>query len=120
MSGILNPAQQVAAALAALTSADAPQREAANTWLSEFANTDAAWEAAVDLLDPAQTAELQFFGANMVLMKVRSGWQQLGAANQQHLYSVVRYHPCAETIEPKPMSISSRCFCGMPRRVTQP
>ena len=95
MSGVINPAQQVAAALAALTLPDAPQREAANAWLSEFANTDAAWEAAVDLLDPAQTAELQFFGANMVLMKVRSSWQQLGAANQQQLYRVVRchYHP---------------------------
>ena len=98
MSGTLNPAQQVAAAFAALSSGDAPQREAANAWLSEFANTDAAWEAAVDLLDPAQTAELQFFGANMVLMKVRSSWQQLGAGNQEQLYRVVRCRCHADAV----------------------
>ena len=90
MEGVITPAQQVAAALTALSTGDAPHREAANAWLAEFAGTDAAWEAAVALLDPEQPAELQFFGANMILSKVRTSWTQLSSDNRQQLSRAVR------------------------------
>ena len=90
MERVATPAQQVSAALAALNTGDAPHREAANAWLAEFAGTDAAWEAGVSLLDPEQSAEMQFFGANMILSKVRSSWPQLSTDNQQQLSRAVR------------------------------
>jgi hypothetical protein len=90
MEGVVTPGQQVAAALTALNTGDGPHREAANAWLAEFAGTDAAWEAAVALLDPDQSAELQFFGANMVLIKVRSSWPQLSSESRQQLSRAVR------------------------------
>lgn len=85
-----SPTQQVSEAVTALHGPSAEHREAANMWLLEFINSDAAWEAGVALLDPAHGGQLQFFGANMVLVKVRSSWPKLTPEDQAHLTSAVR------------------------------
>jgi hypothetical protein len=82
--------QQVSEAVTALHGASAEHRDAANKWLLQFINSDAAWEAGVALLDAAHGGQLQFFGANMVLVKVRSSWPALSPEDQAHLTSVVR------------------------------
>lgn len=81
--------QQVSEAVTALQSPSAEHRDAANKWLLEFINSDAAWEAGVALLEPAHGGQLQFFGANMVLVKVRSSWQALTPEDQTHFTSAV-------------------------------
>mmetsp|Transcript_17088 Transcript_17088/g.51068 ORF Transcript_17088/g.51068 Transcript_17088/m.51068 type:complete len:994 (+) Transcript_17088:167-3148(+) len=81
--------QQLSAAVEALHGPSAPQREAANAWLAEFVRSDAAWEAGVALLDAGHGAQLQFFGANMVLVKVRSSWASLPAEAQGQLTAAV-------------------------------
>lgn len=83
-------AQQVASAVAALHDPDPAHREAANSWLAGFADDDAAWGAGVALLDPAYGPQLQFFGANMVLVKVRNAWKQLSPDMQHQLTNAVR------------------------------
>ena len=91
MAASLSPAQQVASAVAALQDADPGRREAANSWLAAFANEAGAWEAGVALLDPGQGSALQFFGANMVLVKVRSSWGDLTTEMQHQVMVAVRY-----------------------------
>lgn len=84
------------------------QREAANAWLAEFVRSDAAWEAGVALLDAGHGAQLQFFGANMVLVKVRSSWASLPAEAQGQLTAAVRCHlsPAPSwIILPDPLSV---------------
>ena len=83
-------AQQVASAVAALHDPDPAHREAANSWLVAFADEEAAWEAGVSLLDPSYGPQLQFFGANMVLVKVRNAWKSLSPDMQHQLTNVVR------------------------------
>ena len=82
--------QQVSDAVTALHGPSAEHRDAANKWLLQFIDSDAAWEAGVALLDAAHGGQLQFFGANMVLVKVRSSWPALSAADQAHLTAAVR------------------------------
>jgi hypothetical protein len=82
--------QQVSDAVTALHGPSAEHRDAANKWLLQFIDSDAAWEAGVALLDAAHGGQLQFFGANMVLVKVRSSWSALSTADQAHLTSAVR------------------------------
>lgn len=90
MADPASAAQQVAAAVAALHDPDPTQREAANSWLVAFADDEAAWAAGVSLLDPAYGPQLQFFGANMVLVKVRNAWKTLSPDMQQQLTNAVR------------------------------
>ncbi len=82
--------QQVSNAVTALNGPSAPHRDAANKWLLEFLDSDAAWEAGVVLLEPAHGGQLQFFGANMVLVKVRNSWPKLTPDDQAHLTTAVR------------------------------
>lgn len=82
--------QQVSEAVTALHGPSAEHRDAANKWILQFIKSDAAWEAGVALLDAAHGEQLQFFGANMVLIKVRSSWPALSAADQAHLTATVR------------------------------
>lgn len=82
--------QQLSAAVDALHGASATQRDAANAWLAEFVRSDAAWEAGVALLDAEHGAQLQFFGANMVLVKVRSSWDALQDEQHALLTNAVR------------------------------
>ena len=95
--------QQVSEAVTALHGPSAEHREAANKWLLQFINSDAAWEAGVALFDAAHGGQLQFFGANMVLVKVRSSWPALSPEDQAHLTSVVRsaltvHHACTSLL----------------------
>jgi hypothetical protein len=84
------PAQQLFEALNALHGSSASHREAANAWLAEFVRSDAAWDAGVALLDAEHGAQLQFFGANMVLVKVRSSWEMLQTEQCDMLTNAVR------------------------------
>ena len=83
--------QQVSDAVTALHGPSAEQRDAANHWLLEFLNSDAAWEAGVALLDAGHGGQLQFFGANMVLVKVRGAWAKLAPEAQAQLTAAVRW-----------------------------
>ncbi len=94
MSDAPSPAEQVASAVAALQDPDPSRRDAANQWLTSFADDDTAWGAGVSLLDPSFGPQLQFFGANMVLVKVRKAWKQLPADMQQQITNAVR---CADS-----------------------
>ncbi len=82
--------QQVSDAVSALNGPSAEHRDAANKWLLQFLDSAAAWEAGVALLDPGHGGQLQFFGANMVLVKVRNAWTKLSADDQAHVTTAVR------------------------------
>lgn len=75
-------------ALYSPTSSEQERREA-NQWLTSFVATQAAWEAARTLLtEPAE--DLQYFGANMLYIKVRSEWHGLDEPTKQSIYGVLR------------------------------
>ena len=65
------------------------QRAEANRWLMTFTATQAAWEAARALLAEPEE-DVQYFGANVLFMKVRSEWHGLADDAKASIYSVVR------------------------------
>lgn len=62
----------------------------ANAWLNAFSQTPAAWEACLQLLDPAERPEVTFFCANLLLSKVRSEWHKLSPEQASSMGSVIR------------------------------
>ena len=66
----------VQSAVNALYGTDQGQRQAANIWLTEFANSDQAWES-LQLLHGDLSPEVQFFSVNLILNKVRHSWRKL-------------------------------------------
>lgn len=82
--------EQLLQALQALYGTDSGQQAAANQWLQAYAASPAAWEGSAALLSQqAYPAELQFFGANMLLTKVRRDWGQLSEDQQSFVKAVV-------------------------------
>eukprot|EP00966_Prymnesium_polylepis_P322413 7378668-Prymnesium_polylepis.1 len=65
------------------------ERAEANTWLMAFAATPDAWEAAHALLSEHEQ-DVQYFGANLLFMKVRSEWHGLGEEAKSSIYGGVR------------------------------
>ena len=64
-------------------------RGEANKWLMEFSATPAAWEASRSLLaEPEQ--EVQYFGANLLFIKVRSEWHGMDEGAKASVYEGVR------------------------------
>ena len=66
----------VQSAIQALYGTDEGQRQAANIWLTEFANSDQAWES-LQLLHGDLAPEVQFFSVNLLLSKVKHAWRKL-------------------------------------------
>lgn len=66
------------------------QRAEANSWLMAYAATGDAWEGAHSLLiDPDE--QVQYFGANLLFMKVRSEWHSQPDATKTAIYGAVRH-----------------------------
>ena len=66
--------------------ADEARRNEANQWLMAFSKTADAWEGARALLsDPAE--DVQYFGANMFFVKVRSEWHGMPEEAKASVYS---------------------------------
>ena len=80
--------KQAVFALYAPTSTDTARSEA-NAWLMTFAASPAAWEAARTLLTEADE-QVQYFGANLLFMKVRSEWHGLPEDAKAQIYGVVK------------------------------
>ena len=76
-------------AIQALYGSDSGQRQAANVWLSEYASSEQAWEC-LQLLQGDLAPEVQFFGINLILSKVRHAWRQLQPEARQQVQSFVR------------------------------
>ena len=65
---------------------DEARRNEANQWLMSFSKTAEAWEGARALLsDPAE--DVQYFGANMFFVKVRSEWHGMPEEAKASVYS---------------------------------
>lgn len=77
-------------AIIALYSNAGAAQEQANGWLNAFSRTSVAWEASVQLLDPAERPEVCFFCANMLLSKVRAEWHKLSQEQQAGMGGVIR------------------------------
>jgi hypothetical protein len=79
------------AAVCALYGSAGEQLSSANAWLNAFSQTPAAWEACLQLLDPAERPEVTFFCANLLLSKVRSEWHKLSPEQASSMGAVIRY-----------------------------
>ena len=76
----------MAAVEALYRSTDEAQRKEANQWLMSFSKRAEAWEGARALLsDPAK--DVQYFGANMFFVKVRSEWYGMPETTKVSVYS---------------------------------
>lgn len=79
----------VQSAVNALYGTDQGQRQAANIWLTEFANSDHAWES-LQLLHGELAPEVQFFSVNLILNKVRHSWRKLQPDARQQIQEFAR------------------------------
>lgn len=78
-------------AVVALYSGGAGQpQQQANQWLQSFTHQPEAWEACLQLTDPAENTEISFFCAQMLLSKVRSEWHKIPQDQQSHMATIVR------------------------------
>lgn len=77
------------AIVAACTPTGADQA-AANVWLNQFSETDAAWEATARLLGDSDE-QVRFFAANILLAKTRKSWHCLSLEVQQRLLTSCRW-----------------------------
>ena len=65
------------------------KRNEANQWLMQFSASPQAWESARALLqEPAE--QMQYFGANLLFMKVRAEWHSLPDDAKASIYGVVK------------------------------
>jgi hypothetical protein len=83
-------AANLRAAVLALYGMAGVEQAQANTWLTAFSHSPAAWEACLQLLDPGERAEVCFFCANLLLSKVRSEWHKLAPEQQANMSGVIR------------------------------
>jgi hypothetical protein len=103
-------AQQLASAISALYGGVGGQtQQQANAWLNSFSQQPQAWEACLELLDPALDAEVGFFCANMLLTKTRKEWHKVPRDQQLRMAAIIRWGSgtlCA------PRRCCARC-CGL-------
>ena len=88
-AAMANAAATLQQAIAALYHAHGEQQQRANQWLTAFQTQPESWEACVQLLDPAQGAEVCFFCANMLLAKVRAEWFKLPPEHRSQMHAVL-------------------------------
>ena len=82
--------EQLRAAIHALYHGTSEQERAqANAWLMAFSGTAEAWGAASALLAEAEE-EVQYFGANLLYMKVRKEWDELPEEGKRGIYTGVQ------------------------------
>lgn len=65
-------------------------QQQANQWLNAFSQQPQAWDACLELLDPARDPEVSFFCANMLLTKVRKEWHKVPPDQQLRMTAVIR------------------------------
>ena len=86
-------ANNVAAAIRQLYTpgAHAAAVNEANAYLTAFAETNAAWEVALTLLEPAANvpADVQFFAANTMHHKIKTAWSTLQPEATQHVLNTI-------------------------------
>ncbi|CAI7822127.1 unnamed protein product [Closterium sp. NIES-54] len=71
-------ASQVVEAVSILYTDPSPDRKSqANAWLTSFAATPGAWGVAASLVESAQSMEVRYFCANLLLSKARSDFSAL-------------------------------------------
>ncbi|KAL4452382.1 hypothetical protein ABPG75_008044 [Micractinium tetrahymenae] len=84
-------AEQVVAAVRVLYGPPSVAAQAqANAWLTAFQGRPEAWQVPFELLAPGQPGEVQFFGATVLVRKVRSEWGKLEPGSRQGLSQAIR------------------------------
>lgn len=83
-------AQELRSAIVAACTPAGGNQAAANSWLTQFSDTEAAWEATAGLLGDSDE-QVRFFAANILLAKTRKSWHCLSLDQQQRLLSSVRW-----------------------------
>jgi hypothetical protein len=83
-------AAALVSAIAALYGGSGESQKQANQWLNSFSQHPQAWEACLELLDPARDPEVCFFSANMLLTKVRKEWHKVPSEQQLQMASIIR------------------------------
>jgi hypothetical protein len=78
-------------AVAAAQGVDAGQQHQANQWLQDFQQADQAWAVALQVLSQDVSAEVLFFTANMLYVKSKSSWKQLGSEVRSAILTAVRF-----------------------------
>jgi Importin-beta N-terminal domain len=68
--------QSVQAAISALYGNDANESARANTYLMQCAEQPAAWSLGIELTSTSADTASQFFGANLLLTKIKRHWHQ--------------------------------------------
>ncbi|KAJ1627575.1 hypothetical protein T492DRAFT_174924 [Pavlovales sp. CCMP2436] len=79
----------VVRAVSVLYGTDALQQAEANRWLMAFAETPAAWDLCCELVLSAPASEHRFFGANVLLTKVRREWAGLGGEARNQVFGAL-------------------------------
>ncbi|GBF98210.1 hypothetical protein Rsub_10710 [Raphidocelis subcapitata] len=83
-------ARQLASAISALYGGVGGEtQQQANAWLNSFSQQPQAWEACLELLDPALDAEVAFFCANMLLTKARKEWHKVARDQQLRMAAII-------------------------------
>ncbi|CAI5527967.1 unnamed protein product, partial [Closterium sp. Naga37s-1] len=102
-------ASQVVEAVSILYTDPSPDRKSqANAWLTSFAATPAAWGVAASLVESAQSMEVRYFCANLLLSKARSDLSALppdsGAELGAHLLRLVASYMTNSSVPPVVLS----------------
>eukprot|EP00048_Salpingoeca_helianthica_P005153 m.84835 g.84835 ORF g.84835 m.84835 type:complete len:920 (+) comp13490_c0_seq2:21-2780(+) len=61
---------------------DPANKRTAQDWLATLRGQPGAWDLGWQLLDPSRAVPVQFFGANLILGKITTGWAELGPEDQ--------------------------------------
>ncbi len=99
-------ATSLRAAVEALYGAPGPDQERANAWLNAFSRRSEAWDACLELLSPAERADVSFFAAAMLLAKARAEWHKLSESQKERLGGSIRC-VCAA-----PRLLGGRAWCA--------
>ncbi|GMH32786.1 hypothetical protein BSKO_00620 [Bryopsis sp. KO-2023] len=78
-------------AIVAACNPDPTRQQQANAWLTQYAETNGAWEGALELLRDNDD-QIRFFSANILLTKTRTDWSRLSGEAKQHLLASVNGH----------------------------
>jgi Importin-beta N-terminal domain len=81
--------QSVQAAISALYGNDANESARANTYLMQCAEQPAAWSLGIELTSTSADTASQFFGANLLLTKIKRHWHQACFRSCPHLQQLL-------------------------------
>eukprot|EP00854_Cymbomonas_tetramitiformis_P000488 gene488-877_t len=82
-------AQVAQAVLVACAGTDPSQQREANQWLMGYAQSQAAWETALNMIACGQPTEVEFYMSNMLLSKVKNEWLRLPPEAKNQLTQAV-------------------------------